>query len=282
MICDITCALSRRSSRRCCKCRRIIRLSRCHRHELCARPCKDSILDTIGDTPLVRLSRIGAGLRPQLVAKLESFNPGGSIKDRDRGRADRGRRARRPAAARRHDRRADLGQHRHRAGDRRAAEGLPRDRGDAGQDVARRRSTCCAPTAPRWCSRRPTSPPDSPQSYYRVADRLTAEIPGAFQPNQYFNPANPQAHYESTGPELWEQTARADHPSRRRRRHRRHVTGTARYLRERKPDLVVIGADPEGSIYSGGAENVRPYLVEGVGEDFWPRDVRPGHWSTAG
>jgi cystathionine beta-synthase len=113
-------------------------------------------------------------------------------------------------------------------------------------------------------------PPESPQSYYRVADRLTDEIPGAFQPNQYFNQANPQAHYESTGPEIWEQTAGQI----------THlvagvgtggtVTGTARYLRERNPDLVVIGADPEGSIYSGGSENVRPYLVEGVGEDFWP------------
>jgi cystathionine beta-synthase len=114
-------------------------------------------------------------------------------------------------------------------------------------------------------------PPESPQSYYRVADRLTDEIPGAFQPNQYFNPANPQAHYESTGPEIWEQTAGQI----------THlvvgvgtggtITGTAHYLRERKPDLVVVGADPEGSIYSGGAENVRPYLVEGVGEDFWPQ-----------
>ena len=108
-----------------------------------------------------------------------------------------------------------------------------------------------------------------------MADRLTDEIPGAFQPNQYFNPANPQAHYESTGPEIWEQTAGQI----------THlvagvgtggtVTGTARYLRERRPDLVVIGADPEGSIYSGGAENVRPYLVEGVGEDFWPETFDP-------
>ena len=108
-----------------------------------------------------------------------------------------------------------------------------------------------------------------------MADRLTDEIPGAFQPNQYFNPANPQAHYESTGPELWEQTGgRITHlvagvgtgGT---------ITGTARYLRERNPDLVVIGADPEGSIYSGGAENVRPYLVEGVGEDFWPETFDP-------
>ena len=126
-------------------------------------------------------------------------------------------------------------------------------------------------------------PPDSPQSYYRVADRLTEEIPGAFQPNQYFNQANPQAHYESTGPEVWEQTGGLI----------THlvvgvgtggtVTGTARYLRERKPDLVVVGADPEGSIYSGGPENVRPYLVEGVGEDFWPQTFDPAvidRWVT--
>ena len=106
--------------------------------------------------------RIGAGLTPQLVAKVEMLNPGGSIKDRVGGRADRGRRARRPAAPRRDDRRADLGQHRHRPGDRRAAEGLPRDRGHAGQDVATRRSTCCAPTAPRSSSRRPTSRPTRP------------------------------------------------------------------------------------------------------------------------
>src|SRR6202000_2689448 len=119
--------------------------------------------------------------------------------------------------------------------------------------------------------------------YYRVADRLTGEIPGAFQPNQYFNPANPQAHYESTGPEIWEQTAGQI----------THlvagvgtggtVTGTVRYLRERNPGLVVIGADPEGSIYSGGPENVRPYLVEGVGEDFWPQTFDPAsvdRWVT--
>jgi cystathionine beta-synthase len=126
-------------------------------------------------------------------------------------------------------------------------------------------------------------PPDSPRSYYRVADRLTEEIPGAFQPNQYFNAANPRAHFESTGPELWDQTAGEI----------THLvlgvgtggtaTGTARYLRERRPGLVVVGADPEGSIYSGGEENVRPYLVEGVGEDFWPGTFDPAsidRWVT--
>ena len=117
-------------------------------------------------------------------------------------------------------------------------------------------------------------PPDSPQSYYRVADRLTAEIPGAFQPNQYFNQANPQAHYESTGPELWEQTAgRITHlvvgvgtgGT---------VTGTVRYLRERRPDLVVIGADPEGSIYSGGEAERAALPGRGRGRGLLARDVR--------
>ena len=112
--------------------------------------------------------------------------------------------------------------------------------------------------------------PDSPESYYRVADRLTEEIPGAFQPNQYFNPANPAAHYASTGPELWEQSGgRITHlvagvgtgGT---------ITGIGRYLKERNPQIQVIGADPVGSIYSGGEDAVRPYLVEGVGEDFWP------------
>ena len=115
--------------------------------------------------------------------------------------------------------------------------------------------------------------PDSPRSYYRVADRLTREIPGAFQPNQYANPANPQTHYETTGPELWRQTDGK----------LTHlvvgvgtggtITGTARYLKEQNPAIEVIGADPVGSIYSN--EEVHPYLVEGVGEDFWPATYDP-------
>src|ERR687894_2522842 len=116
--------------------------------------------------------------------------------------------------------------------------------------------------------------PDSPQSYYRTADRLTREIPGAFQPNQYANPANPETHYLSTGPELWRQSGgRVTHlvvgvgtgGT---------ITGMARYLRERNPRIEVIGADPVGSIYSN--QEVHPYLVEGVGEDFWPSTFDPG------
>ena len=113
--------------------------------------------------------------------------------------------------------------------------------------------------------------PESPESYYSVSDRLAAEIPGAFKPNQYFNPNNPAAHYASTGPEIWEQTGgRITHlvagvgtgGT---------ITGIGRYLKERNPDIQVIGADPVGSIYAAPTpEDVKGYLVEGVGEDFWP------------
>jgi cystathionine beta-synthase len=235
---------------------------------------KESILETIGQTPLVRLSRIGAGLRPQLIAKLESFNPGGSIKDRIAvaliDAAERDGRLR-PGGT--------------------IVEPTSGNTGTGLAIVARLKGYRVIAVMPDKMSREkidllraygaevvvaPTDvAPDSPQSYYRVADRLTAEIPGAFQPNQYFNQANPQAHYESTGPEIWEQTGGQ----------LTHlvvgvgtggtVTGATRYLRERKPELVVVGADPEGSIYSGGEANVRPYLVEGVGEDFWPETFDP-------
>src|SRR6201999_767654 len=116
--------------------------------------------------------------------------------------------------------------------------------------------------------------PESPQSYYRVADRLTEEIPGAFQPNQYANEANPETHYLSTGPELWRQSGGKI----------THfvagvgtggtISGIGRYLKE-QGNVKIIGAEPEGGVYPGGTG--RPYLVEGVGEDIWPatfdRDV---------
>jgi cystathionine beta-synthase len=229
----------------------------------------ESILDTIGHTPLVRLSRIGSGLRPALLAKLETFNPGGSIKDRIAvaliEAAERDGRLR-PGAT--------------------IVEPTSGNTGTGLAIAARLKGYRVMAVMPDKMSREkidllraygaevvlaPTDvPPDSPQSYYRVADRLTEEIPGAFQPNQYFNPANPRAHYDTTGPELWEQTeGRITHlvagvgtgGT---------ISGVAHYLREHKPELIVVGADPEGSIYSGGEENVRPYLVEGVGEDFWP------------
>jgi cystathionine beta-synthase len=113
-----------------------------------------------------------------------------------------------------------------------------------------------------------TVAPEHPDSYYSVSDRLVRETPGAFKPDQYHNPANPAAHEASTGPEIWRQTAgRITHfvagvgtgGT---------ITGVGRYLKAQNPNVQIIGADPEGSVYSGGSG--RPYLVEGIGEDFWP------------
>src|SRR4051812_11608020 len=112
-------------------------------------------------------------------------------------------------------------------------------------------------------------PPEHPESYYNVSDRLAAELPGGWKPNQYANVNNPISHYETTGPEIWRQTdGRVTHfvagvgtgGT---------ISGAGKYLKEVSDGKVrVIGADPEGSVYSGGSG--RPYLVEGVGEDFWP------------
>ncbi len=110
--------------------------------------------------------------------------------------------------------------------------------------------------------------PESPDSYYQTSDRLAREIPGAFKPDQYSNPMGPLAHYETTGPEIWRDTEGKV----------THfvagvgtggtISGVGKYLKEQNPAVKIIGADPEGSVYSGGSG--RPYLVEGVGEDFWP------------
>src|SRR6058998_1659921 len=166
---------------------------------------KDSILEAIGHTPLVRLSRIAAGLTPQVVAKVESLNPGGSIKDRV---------AMRMVEAAERDGRLHPGGT--------IVEPTSGNTGTGLAIAARLKGYRVIAVMPDKMSREkidllraygadvvlaPTDvAPDSPQSYYRVADRLTREIPGAFQPNQYANPANPQTHYETTGPELWRQT----------------------------------------------------------------------------
>jgi cystathionine beta-synthase len=233
---------------------------------------KDSILDTVGETPLVRLSRIGAGLTPQIVAKIEYFNPGGSIKDRV---------AMRLVEAAERDGRLKPGGT--------IIEPTSGNTGTGLAIAARIKGYRVIAVMPDKMSKEkidllraygaevvvtPTDvAPESPQSYYRVADRLTQEIPGAFQPNQYANQANPETHYTTTGPELWRQTGGSI----------THlvvgvgtggtITGTARYLREKKPEIEIIGADPVGSIYSN--EEVHPYLVEGVGEDFWPETFDP-------
>src|ERR1051325_10444528 len=166
---------------------------------------KATILDAIGGTPLVRLSRLGAGLRPQLVAKVEALNPGGSIKDRV---------ALALIEAAERDGRLKAGGT--------IVEPTSGNTGTGLAIAARLKGYRVVAVMPDKMSKEkidllraygaevvmaPTDvAPDSPQSYYRVADRLTEEIPGAFQPNQYFNQANPAAHYASTGPEIWRQT----------------------------------------------------------------------------
>jgi cystathionine beta-synthase len=241
---------------------------------------RDSLLDLIGNTPLVRLRRIGRDLRCDLVAKLEPFNPGGSVKDRI------GIRMIEAAEAAGHLRPGGT-----------IVEPTSGNTGVGLAIAAAIKGYRCIFTMPDKMSQEkisllrgygaevviaPTAvPPESPESYYRVADRMAEEIPGAFQPNQYFNPGNPEAHYATTGPEIWEQTGGRV----------THVvagvgtggtiSGIGRYLKERSSDIVIVGADPEGSIYT--SSEARPYLVEGIGEDFWPRTFDPSivdRWVT--
>jgi cystathionine beta-synthase len=232
----------------------------------------DTLVDLFGNTPLVRLDRIGRDLSCHLLAKLEYLNPGGSVKDR-------------PALAMIEAAEAagKLGP----GGT--IVEPTSGNTGVGLAVVAARRRYRCVFTMPDKIATEkvqllrafgaevivcPTAvDPEHPESYYSVAKRLTGSIPGAFQPDQYHNPNNPAAHEASTGPELWRQTAgRITHfvagvgtgGT---------VSGVGRYLKSQNPAVQIVGADPEGSVYSGGSG--RPYLVEGIGEDFWPATYDP-------
>ena len=231
-----------------------------------------SLLELVGNTPLVRLDRLGRRLDCHLLAKLELLNPGGSVKDR-------------PAIA--------MVEAAERAGLLRPGGTIIEPTsGNTGVGLAivaaRRRYRCVFVMPDKMSAEKikllraygaevvicPTAvAPDDPDSYYSVANRLTEEIPGGFQPNQYHNPENPASHVASTGPEIWRQTAgRITHfvagigtgGT---------ITGVGRYLKSQNPAVQVVGADPEGSVYSGG--DGRPYLVEGIGEDFWPETYDP-------
>ncbi len=232
----------------------------------------DTFLDAMGHTPLVRLRSVTRGLRPTIVAKLEMLNPGGSVKDR-------------------------IGVRMIEAAER---EGLLRSggtiveptSGNTGHGLAIAaaiKGYRCIFVMPDKMSQEkisllraygaeviitPTAVPrESPESYYSVASRLAAEIPGAFQPNQYFNQENPRTHEETTGPEIWEQTdgridvfvAGVGTGG--------TITGVGRHLKRMKPDVVIVGADTEGSVYTG--DEPRPYLTEGIGEDFFPETFDP-------
>jgi cystathionine beta-synthase len=231
----------------------------------------DDVLGAIGHTPLVRLGR----LHPpgNVVAKLEHTNPGGSIKERI-------------AVAMIDDaERAGL-----------LAPGgtiVEPTSGNTGVGLAmvgavRGYKVIC--TVPDKVSEEkrellraygvevvvtPTDrKPEDPDSYYGVADRIARETPGAFRPDQYSNPANPRAHYETTGPEIWEQTDGQVDVAVAGVGTGGTISGVARFLKERRPDIHVVGVDPEGSIYTQGEHgDIHQYLVEGVGEDFYPETV---------
>jgi cystathionine beta-synthase len=231
----------------------------------------EHVVDLVGNTPLVKLNSLTAPLGasgPLVLAKVEYLNPGGSVKDRIALRM--------VEAAERSGELKPGGT---------IVEPTSGNTGVGLALVAQRKGYKCVFVCPDKVSEDkrnvlkaygaevvvcPTAvAPEHPDSYYNVSDRLVTEIPGAWKPNQYVNPENPASHYHSTGPEIWAQTeGRITHfvagvgtgGT---------ISGTGRYLKEASGGKVkIIGADPEGSVYSGGTG--RPYLVEGVGEDFWP------------
>jgi cystathionine beta-synthase len=230
----------------------------------------NSLLDLIGNTPLLRLSTslddLGGAEGPLVLAKIEYLNPGGSVKDR---------------IATRMIEAAEASGELQPGGT--IVEPTSGNTGVGLAMVAQAKGYKCIFVCPDKVSEDkrnvlkaygaevvvcPTAvAPEHPDSYYNVSDRLSSQ-PGAWKPDQYSNPNNPRSHYETTGPEVWEQTDGKI----------THfvcgvgtggtISGIGRYLKEQNPDVQVIGADPAGSVYSGGTG--RPYLVEGVGEDFWP------------
>jgi cystathionine beta-synthase len=228
----------------------------------------NSLLDLVGNTPLVRLNSTTDGAKALVLAKVEYLNPGGSVKDRIAVRMVEAAEASgelKPGGT--------------------IVEPTSGNTGVGLAMVAQQKGYKCVFVCPDKVSEDkrnvlkaygaevvvcPTAvAPEHPDSYYNVSDRLVREIDGAWKPNQYANQNNPRSHYETTGPEIWEQTEGKV----------THfvagvgtggtISGTGRYLKEVSDGRVqIIGADPEGSVYSGGTG--RPYLVEGVGEDFWP------------
>src|SRR5712691_5314555 len=226
----------------------------------------ESILDIVGNTPLVRLHKVTKGLKPTILAKLEQLNPGGSVKDRIGltmiEEAERTGQLR-PGGTIIEPTSGNTG---HGLAMVAALKGykmifvMP-DKMSAEKISLLKAYGADVVVCPTNVER------SSPQSYYSVADRLAREVPGAFQPNQYFNPRNPEAHYATTGPEIWDQTEGRVDVFVSGMGTGGTISGVAKFLKERKPSVHVVGADPEGSLYSG---SIAPYKVEGVGEDFMP------------
>jgi cystathionine beta-synthase len=227
-----------------------------------------TVLDLVGWTPLVRLQRIVPEGSATVVAKLEYLNPGGSVKDRIGIKMIE--------AAEREGKLKPGGT---------IVEPTSGNTGTGLAIAAALKGYRCIFVMPDKMSQEKISllraygaevvicpyavEPESPESYYSVSDRLAEEIPGAYKPDQYTNEGNPEAHYETTGPELWEQTGGELDAIVIGVGTGGTISGIGRYVKERKPDVLVVGADPEGSIYTAG-KRMHPYLVEGVGEDFYP------------
>jgi len=234
-----------------------------------------TVLELVGNTPIVRLDSVGRGVEPQLLAKLEYVNPGGSVKDRiglamiekaeAEGKLEPGGTIVEPtsgntgvglaiAAAKKGYRCIFV------MPDKMSQEKISMLRAYGAEVVI-------CPTA---------VPPDSPESYYSVSDRLAEEIPGGFKPDQYSNMSNPEAHYLHTGPEIFEQTGGEIDAIVISVGTGGTISGVGRYFKEHKPDVLIVGADPEGSVYTAQEDrDVHPYLVEGTGKDTWPKTMDP-------
>jgi cystathionine beta-synthase len=234
-----------------------------------------TILDLVGRTPIVRLDKIGRDVEPTLLAKLEHLNPGGSVKDR-----------------------IGLPMIEQAENDGRLKPGgtiVEPTSGNTGVGLAIAaaiKGYRCIFVMPDKMSQEkiallraygaevvicPTAvPPDSPESYYSVSDRLAEEIPGGFKPDQYSNLANPDAHYHVTGPEILEQTGGELDAIVISVGTGGTISGVGRFFKERQPEVQIVGADPEGSVYTAHDErDVHPYLVEGIGKDSWPKTMDP-------
>ena len=232
----------------------------------------ESILDTIGHTPLVRLQRIGYNYAPLILGKCEMFNPGGSVKDRigvklieaceRAGLLQPGGTIVEPTSGN-------------------TGTGLAIAAAIKGyrcvfvmtDKVSEEKRSLLRALGAEVVICPSNVPYDSPESYRNVAARLAKEIPGACSPNQYANPANPAAHYATTGPELWEATDGKITAFVAGIGTSGTIIGTARYLKEQNPQIKVVGADPAGSIYSGDTPG--PYKVEGIGTDNFPENYKP-------
>jgi cystathionine beta-synthase len=234
-----------------------------------------TVLDLVGNTPIVRLEKISADVAPTILAKLEYLNPGGSVKDRI-GLAM-------IEAAERDGKLKPGGT---------IVEPTSGNTGVGLAIAAALKGYRCIFVMPDKMSQEkismlraygaevvitPTAVEhDSPESYYSVSSRLAEEIPGGFKPDQYSNMSNPEAHYRMTGPEIWEQTAGEIDAIVISVGTGGTISGVGRYFKERRPEVLIVGVDPEGSVYTAKDENdLHPYLVEGIGKDTWPETMDP-------